>query len=149
MKYHIQRIESQLVKDHWVEDELILKQIISSDHACRILRERFSEIEWKEQFMILCMNRANKIIGYETISTGGMTGTVVDATIIFGILLNVQAKSFIIAHNHPSGNKNPSESDIQLTRKIRDAAKNLDINLLDHLIITQKGYTSFADEGLI
>jgi DNA repair protein RadC len=102
-----------------------------------------------EEFWILLLSRNCKIISKELISKGGLSGTVADPKIIFHIALQHQASSIILAHNHPSGNLKPSQQDIDLTRKIHQAGRILDIGVLDHLIITDGGYYSFADEGLL
>ncbi len=100
-----------------------------------------------EEFWILMLNRANKVIGKERISVGGVAGTVVDAKIIFRKALASLACGIILFHNHPSGNLNPSESDIKITRKMKEAGSLMEINILDHIIISENGYYSFADEG--
>lgn len=103
-----------------------------------------------EEFYVILLNRANKVIGHRQISSGGVSGTVVDVKLIFKEALQALASGIVALHNHPSGNLKPSEADIKLTRKIKDAAKLLDIQLLDHLIISgDKGYYSFADEGML
>lgn len=102
-----------------------------------------------EEFWILLLNRANCIIGREQISKGGTSGTVVDAKIVFKKALEKQASSIILCHNHPSGNMRASQADMALTKKLVEAGKNLDILVLDHLIITNSGYLSFADEGMM
>lgn len=102
-----------------------------------------------EQFKILLLNRANRVIGCCEISTGGMCSTVVDPKIIFVAAIKACASSIILAHNHPSGNLTPSSSDIELTKKLKEGGKLLDIMVLDHIIITSESYLSFADEGLI
>ncbi|HEY1024360.1 MAG TPA: DNA repair protein RadC [Sphingobacteriaceae bacterium] len=102
-----------------------------------------------EEFWILLLNRANRIISKHLISKGGQAGTVADPKIIFNTAIQHQAASIILAHNHPSGNLKPSAADISLTNKLVSAGQLLDINVLDHLIITDKGYYSFADEGMM
>ena len=102
-----------------------------------------------EQFKIMLLNRANKILGIFTVSTGGVAGTVADPKVLFAAALKGNASSIILAHNHPSGNLKPSEADRQLTNKLSQAGKLLDISVLDHLIITADEYFSFADEGLL
>lgn len=102
-----------------------------------------------EEFWILLLNRANRVTGREMISTGGVSGTVVDAKIIFKKAVEGLASSIILFHNHPSGQLRPSQQDIDLTRKLKQAGQWLDINVIDHLIISQKGYYSFADEGMM
>ncbi|MEZ4950582.1 MAG: DNA repair protein RadC [Saprospiraceae bacterium] len=102
-----------------------------------------------EEFWILLLNRANRVLGKEMISRGGVTGTVADAKIIFRKALEGKATSIILFHNHPSGNLRPSQADIDLTKKLKEAGNNLEISVLDHLIIAERGYYSFADEGRI
>jgi DNA repair protein RadC len=102
-----------------------------------------------EEFTVLVLNRANRVLGYARISQGGLSGTVADPKVIFQVALKSNSCSIIIAHNHPSGNTQPSESDIQLTRKLKDAGAVLDLPVLDHLIVSSEGYYSFADEGLL
>lgn len=104
-------------------------------------------LELQEQFYLILLNRANEIIGYSCISTGGISATIVDIRILFAIALKCCASGIILAHNHPSGGLIPSRNDKQLTSKIKEAGQLLDITLLDHLIITKHGYYSFADEG--
>lgn len=125
-----------------------LNQIRSSNDAFDILNPLFLGLE-KEEFWILLMNRANKVIAKKQISSGGVSGTVVDAKIVFREALDILASSIILAHNHPSGNLKPSQADLDLTKKLKLAGKSLDIAVLDHLIITNHGYLSFADEGLL
>ena len=102
-----------------------------------------------EEFWILLMNRANEILRPVPISAGGVSGTVADPKIIFKQAIEHLASSMILVHNHPSGNLTPSQADKDLTRKLRDAGKLLDIPVLDHLIFTDKAYYSFADEGIL
>ncbi len=102
-----------------------------------------------EGFWILLLNRANKIINHLRISEGGVSGTVADPKKIFRLSIENGASGIILCHNHPSGNTKPSEQDLKLTKKISDAGQLLDINVLDHLIIGEEKYFSFADENLI
>ena len=102
-----------------------------------------------EVFAVLFLNRANKINHFEIISEGGITGTVADPRIILRKALEEDAVNIILCHNHPSGSLKPSRADEELTRKIKDAARLLDIAVLDHIIVSEDGYYSFADEGLI
>ena len=106
-------------------------------------------ISLKEESIALFLNRANRVLGCYKISSGGITGTVVDIRIILGIALKCCACAVILAHNHPSGETNPSRQDIDLTIRLKEAAKLMDISLLDHLIITPEKYYSFADEGIL
>ena len=102
-----------------------------------------------EEFWVLMLNRANRIISRERVSIGGISGTVVDARIVFKRALDMLACSIVLCHNHPSGNLSPSQADINLTKKMKAAGQTLDIQVVDHLIISDKGYYSFADEGLL
>jgi len=100
---------------------------------------------------MLLLNRANKVLGITTISEGGLSGTVTDIRLIFQYAIKGNASGIIVAHNHPSGNQNPSESDLKITQKIKEAGNLLDIQLLDHIILTPESeiYRSLADEGQI
>jgi DNA repair protein RadC len=102
-----------------------------------------------EVFGVVFLNRANKINHFEIISQGGITGTVADPRIILKRALEEGAVSIILCHNHPSGNLKPSRADEELTLKIKEASKYFDIKLLDHIIVSDEGYTSFADEGIL
>lgn len=102
-----------------------------------------------EEFWLLMLNRANRVIKKELISRGGVSGTVVDTKIIFKAAVENYACSIIICHNHPSGNIKPSDADIRITKNIKDAGKLMEIPLLDHLIVTENGFYSFADEGML
>lgn len=126
-------------------------KISHSNDACQILKQSWNEskLELVEQFKVMLLNRANKVLGILEVSTGGITGTVADPRLIFVAALKAGATGIILAHNHPSGNLNPSQQDIDLTRKIKEGGKLLEIQLLDHLIITSESYYSFSDEGLI
>ena len=127
-----------------------LPKIISSKDAIKHFREVWSDkMEYIEETYMLMLNRANRALGFSKISIGGTTGTVVDTKVIFQTALKANASSIIICHNHPSGNLKPSEQDIKLTKNLREAGKIMDISMSDHLIITDEGYYSFADEGMI
>ncbi|MBL0047091.1 MAG: JAB domain-containing protein [Bacteroidetes bacterium] len=127
-----------------------MQKITSSKDCESVLRNIWSpNLELREEFYLLLLNRANKVIGWHCISQGGLDSTVADIRIIFSITLKCIATGIIVAHNHPSGNLKPSETDIALTRKIKEAGKLLDITLFDHIILSNDGYYSFADEGLL
>lgn len=130
------------------EDALELVKIASSSTVFELLQPIIGELP-HEEFWILYLNNANKIIEKVQISKGGITGTLVDVRITLKKALELGATSLILAHNHPSGNLNPSEADKQLTNKLKIAGESLDIKVLDHLIVTEKSYFSFADEGLM
>jgi DNA repair protein RadC len=102
-----------------------------------------------EVFAVLFLNRANKINHFEIISRGGITGTVADPRIILKKALEQDATSIVLSHNHPSGSLKPSRADEELTQKIKEAAKYFDIKVIDHIIVSEEGYYSFADEGLL
>jgi DNA repair protein RadC len=102
-----------------------------------------------EEFWILLLNRANRVIDNIRISQGGISGTVIDVRIILKHALDRLASAIILCHNHPSGNLKPSEADMKITSKIRDSCRTMDLHLLDHLIVADNSYFSFSDEGLI
>lgn len=108
-----------------------------------------SQLQYKkhEVFAVLYLNRANKINHFEIVSEGGITGTVADPRIIFKKALEHDAVNIILCHNHPSGNLRPSNADEELTKKLSEAARHLDIHVMDHIIVSDEGHFSFADEG--
>lgn len=123
-------------------------KVSSSKDAFEALLPVFADLN-HEEFWILILNQANCIIGRQLISKGGLAGTVADPKIIFKTALEYNAASIILAHNHPSGNIKPSAEDIKITRKMVEGGKMLDLHVLDHLIVTNKLFFSFGDEGLI
>ena len=125
------------------------KVISCSRDVVAILRDIFPSLEHREYFYLLCLNRSNKLLGYQQISAGGINGTIADIRLIFQTALKANSSAIIVAHCHPSGNTAPSEADKKLTQKIKDAGKLLDIALLDHVILTAESSLSFADENLI
>jgi DNA repair protein RadC len=124
------------------------EKVITSKDVYEIMKPSMMDLP-HEEFWLLMLNRASAVIKKELISRGGVSGTVVDAKIIFKTAVEQYASSIIICHNHPSGNLRPSDADIRLTKNIKEAGKVMEISLLDHLIITEKGFYSFADEGII
>jgi len=125
-------------------------QITSSRDAYDIFFKTWEEPGYFESFKVMALNRANKVLGVALISKGGISGTVADPKIILQYAVLSNASSIILAHNHPSGNLNPSEADMKLTRKLKEACSCLDIPCLDHLILgPESSYYSFADEGRI
>jgi DNA repair protein RadC len=106
-------------------------------------------IEFQEEVKIVLLNRASIVLGMHELSKGGISGAVVDIRIILGIALKCNATSIVLVHNHPSGNLEPSEPDKSITQRLKEASKLLDLNLLDHLIITKEGYYSFSDNGIL
>ncbi len=130
--------------------ETPLPQIRNSSDAYRLLKELFepNSLGLNEQFVVLYMNRANRVIGGLKSFKGGIYATVVDHRIIFATALKVLASGIVIAHNHPSGNLDASDEDLKLTKKIKEAGKLLDVRLIDHLILGIKDdYSSFIEKG--
>lgn len=156
-------METTVLKSNWLiasEVELIYRTKIkaserplidSSYSAFKIALEAWNQdkIELLEQFKVLMLSNNNKVLGVCEMSSGGITGTIVDVRLLFAALLKAKATAFIIVHNHPSGKLAPSEADKQITAKIKQASQVLDIALLDHLIITPDNYYSFADQGVL
>lgn len=129
------------------------KPIISSSlDAYTVLKDFISQntISLQEHFIVMFLNRANRVLGVYKLSNGGITGTVADPRLILGIALKIAATGIILAHNHPSGNLKPSSADEQLTKKIKTAASFMDILVTDHIILSANSeYYSFADEGVM
>ncbi len=156
-------MEKEITTQDWnmvSEVELVYKskvkpsqrlQIKKSSDVQELLRQIWDEnkIELVEQFKVILLNRNNRVLGFFEASSGGVSGTVADPKLIFMAALKMNACALIIAHNHPSGNKLPSEADKSLTLKIKEGAKLLDMSLLDHIIVTTEECFSFADEGLL
>ena len=131
-----------------LEEALEQKKISSSQSIFEIMQPVIGELP-HEEFWIIYLNNSNKVIEQFQISKGGITGTLVDVRITLKKALEVGAVSIILVHNHPSGNLKASEADKQLTKKLKTAAESLDIKVLDHIIVTEKSYLSFADEGML
>lgn len=124
------------------------EKISCSKDIFHLMHRYFADLN-HEEFWIILMNRANKVLSQHLISKGGQAGTIADPKIIFQTALENHAASIILAHNHPSGNLKPSQADIDLTKKLRSASSFLDISIPDHLIFTNSSYYSFADEGMM
>jgi DNA repair protein RadC len=156
-------MEKETMKPEWfkaAEVELVYKtkvktsqrpRIAKSEDIYKLFRNHWNEekIEMIEEFKVAFLNRANKVLGVMEVSSGGITGTVADPRIILAAALKINAVNIVLVHNHPSGSLKPSRADEQLTQKIKEAARWLDMDVMDHLIITDEEYYSFADEGLI
>jgi DNA repair protein RadC len=126
------------------------KKIISSSTSTEFIRQFYSDdIEIYESFFLLLLNNQNQTLGYAKISQGGITGTVVDVRIVAKYVVDSLATGIILAHNHPSGNLKPSQQDIDITKKIKEAMKLFDVTVLDHIILTVDNFYSFADNGTI
>ena len=130
------------------EEALEKKKIISSESVFELMQPIIGELE-HEEFWIVYLNNSNKVILKTQLSKGGITGTLVDVRLVLKNALEVGATGLILAHNHPSGALKPSKADKQITSKLQIAAESLDIKVLDHLIVTENAYFSFADEAIL
>lgn len=130
------------------EEALERNKITSSTSVFEFMQPIIGELK-HEEFWIIYLNNSNKVIQKSQLSKGGITGTLVDVRLVLKNALQVGATGLILAHNHPSGTLKPSEADKQITNKLKIAAQSLDIKVLDHLIITEKAYFSFADENML
>jgi DNA repair protein RadC len=129
------------------ESEVVQRTKITSSHdAFEIFRSIMGDLPY-EEFWVLLMNKANRLIKKVRISEGGVSGTVVDPKKVYKIALDSHCSSIILGHNHPSGNIQPSEADTKITRKLKDSGILLDISVLDHIIVGDDRYYSYADEG--
>ncbi len=122
--------------------------ICNSQEIAAYLKTTLKDFSY-EVFAVIFLNRANKIKHFEIVSRGGITGTVADPRLILKKAIEAEATSIILSHNHPSGNLKPSRADEEITNKIKQAAAYLDIKVLDHIIVSEDGYYSFADEGIL
>lgn len=129
-------------------DILIKNKIISSKDAYELFASKLEDLN-HEQFWLIMLDNASRLIDFKQLSTGGVTGTVVDAKMVFKMALDYGAVSIIMSHNHPSGQLKPSDQDIKITKQLVAAGKTLDIKVLDHIIVAGNSYYSFADEGIL
>ena len=147
-------------KDNWTVAEIQIvyrpvmieqPKILSSNDAHLLIKKLWDNenIFLQEQFAALFFNQAKRMIGWKVLSTGTMTKCIVDIKLLASLALQCMCTDVIITHNHPSGNLNPSACDKTLTQTIKDALKLIDVTLIDHLIITNDGYYSFSDEGIM
>lgn len=142
--------EVQLIFKRKVEHKDMLRISCSTD-AYAILRNAWDEnrIELLEEFKILMLDRAGYCLGISDIAVGGVSGCIADPKIVFATALKANASSIILAHNHPSGNLKPSESDLRLTKKLVEGGKHLDISVIEHIIMASNNYYSMGDDGLM
>lgn len=142
------------------EVELIYKPIVKASQRPKIESSRDcfnlliaswdqNNIELFEQFKIILLNRANRVLGIVNISSGGTAATIADPKLIFGSALKAAAAAIVLAHNHPSGNLKASQADLDMTRKLKSGGMLLEVAVLDHLIITPTAYTSLSDDGMM
>ena len=139
------------------EVQITYKSILSKKSMCKVgssqevykyirrIWNKFNNIDHVESFVVLYLNKGNLVQGWSLVSIGGLGGTVADPKVIFQNALLANAAGIILAHNHPSGNLRPSEADLQVTKRLRQAGEFLDLPVLDHIIISDEGYYSFAD----
>lgn len=150
MIYDIPEIKISVSFDKNLKKSELIK-ITSANDAYQIFKRVFNAdtFDWCEEVIMLCVNNSNKVVGFYKVSSGGMTGTVIDVRMIFTTALQCLATGIIIAHNHPSGTLQPSEADKNITKKLKEAGQFLDIKVMDHLIITDENFYSFANEGIL
>jgi DNA repair protein RadC len=153
----------KVIKPDWTkvsEVELIYRSKVKASERPRLKDSKevydflianwdLDKIELLEEFKVIYLNQANKVLAIFNVSRGGITGTVADPRLIFAMALKLAASCIILSHSHPSGNIKPSRADEELTSKIKEAGRFLDIKVLDHIIITREQYFSFTDEGLL
>jgi DNA repair protein RadC len=130
------------------EEAAELKQITSSKMIFEIMQPIIGELP-HEEFWIIYINNSNRVLSKSQLSKGGITATLVDVRLIFKNALEIGATGIVLSHNHPSGTLKASEADIKITKKIKLAAESLDISIIDHVIVGEHGYFSFADEGIL
>ena len=150
MKEYMSNIPELTLK--YKTGEIKKVQVRSSKDAADYMRLMFDEdtIEACERVVVVYLNRKNNSIGWFKVSQGGISGTIIDVRLVLATALKCLASGMIMCHNHPSGNTDPSESDLKITQKLKDAGTLMDIQLLDHIILTPDGsYYSFADEGTL
>lgn len=138
----------ELGKRKQFEDVIKIPKISNSNDVFKLMQPIIGDLE-HEEFWVLFLNNSNKVLAKQQISKGGLTATLVDIRLLYKKALELTSVGIIVCHNHPSGKLKPSRTDIDLTKKINKGGATLDIKLLDHLIITEKAYFSFADEGVL
>lgn len=152
--------ENHLIQSDVSEIEVIYKRKVDFDKMSKItspedavgcLRSCWAngKMDHTEQFVVLYLNRSNRVLGWSSISHGGQAGTVVDPKVIFQIALKANAASIILSHNHPSGNINPSDNDKRITDKLVKVGELLELSVFDHIILTSESFLSFSNEGFI
>lgn len=148
-KFKVAEIEISYKTNVLPEDRVVISQ---SQDCYNVFKSIYdvNKIEYQEMFYVMLLNKANHVLGVNLVSSGSVDGTIVDVKKCFQAAIVANASSMIVSHNHPSGRLVPSESDIKLTKQIKEGGKILNIQLLDHIIISlTNNYYSFADEGLL
>ncbi len=138
----------ELGKRQRLEEALVLPKMTSSKAVFKIMQPILEDLS-HEEFWVIYLNNSNKILKKTALSKGGITGTLIDIRLLFKIAIELTAIGIILCHNHPSNKLQPSNEDLKITKKIKEAGAVLDIKVLDHLIITKIGYFSFADDGIL
>lgn len=146
MKNLLPEFKISLKKKRSFEEMFLISNSKSAADLCRNCFDS-DLIDWKEEFIVIALSKANKVLGFYKISSGGVTGTVCDPKVIFQFALLSNACRLILSHNHPSGNLKASVGDRDITDKLVKGGNLLDIEIVDHIIVTSEGYTSFSDEG--
>jgi DNA repair protein RadC len=141
-------VEVKYLTNVKVADRIKITQSKTIHEIFRILWDE-NTIEHVESCYVLLLNRSNHVLGWKRVSEGGVKGTVVDPKVVFQLAIKTNSSAIVIAHNHPSGNLHFSEIDKSMTKKLKESGKLLEIDVLDHLILTSEGYLSMADEGII
>lgn len=146
--FKVAEVEVSYKPNYSISERPIIR---SSNDTYSLLIQQWDDgkINFIEEFKLLLMNRCNRVLGIVNLSMGGVSGTVVDTKVMFATALKANASAIILAHNHPSESLKPSDADIKLTRRLVECGKLLDINVLDHLIVTRSSYYSFADECMM
>jgi len=139
---------AELGRRRRAEETIDYLKVTSSRVVFELMQPIIGELP-HEEFWVLYLNNSNKIIYKSQLSKGGITGTVVDIRLLLKTALEQNALGIVLTHNHPSGKLTPSDADIQITQKIKVAVKHLDMSIIDHIIVTENGYFSFADEGIL
>ena len=139
------------VKPKYIITDRKRSKITTSEDAYKAMIPHYDHdtINYHEQAVVLYLNRANNTVGVQRLAIGGISGCVMDGKIVFAMALQTGASGIILSHNHPSGERNPSNADISLTKELTSFGKMINLNIMDHLIITDKGYVSFQEEGLL
>lgn len=149
--YFYQFMEVSEIKVSYTNSNVERIKVTNSQIIHTLLLQHWNKdiIEYFEEVKVIYLNRANIVLGIYDLSKGGVSGCIVDNKIILAVALKCNASCIVLAHNHPSGNLKPSTADITVTQKLKSACKILDLELIDHLIITKEGYFSFMNEGLL
>ncbi len=147
-QFKVAEVQVSYKPDYNINDS---PKITSSQETYCLLKQQWDigRIAFLEEFKVILLNRSNHVLGIVDISMGGVSGTYIDQKVVFAVALKGNASGILLTHNHPSGSVRPSEADIKLTRRLVECGKLLDINVWDHIILSEDSYYSFADDGMI